>query len=150
MCYSPWGCKELDMTELNWTELNTGNGRDLSLISRLGRSLGGGNGSPLQYSYLENPTNRGAWQAIVHGVKKSWTGLNRLSTHTHWSSLVASFPWWFFLIASLVAQMVKNLSETQETQVQSLGQEDLLEKGIATHSGIFAWRIPRIEKPGGL
>ena len=44
--------------------------------------------------------------------------------------------------ASLVAQMVKNLLAVQETQAQSLGQEDPLEKGIATHSSIFAWRIP--------
>ena len=38
----------------------------------------------------------------------------------------------------------------QETQVQSLGQEDPLEKGMATHSSVFAWRIPRTEEPGGL
>ena len=44
--------------------------------------------------------------------------------------------------ASLVAQMVKNLPAMQETGVQSLGWEDPLEKGMATHSSIFAWRIP--------
>ena len=44
--------------------------------------------------------------------------------------------------ASLVAQMVKNLHAVQETQGQSLGQEDPLEKGMATHSSILAWRIP--------
>ena len=49
-----------------------------------------------------------------------------------------------------MAQMVKNLPEMQETQVQSLGQEDLLEKGVATHSGILAWQIPWTEEPGGL
>ena len=43
---------------------------------------------------------------------------------------------------SLVAQMVKNLPIMQEMLVQSLGQEDLLEKGMATHSSILAWRIP--------
>ena len=42
----------------------------------------------------------------------------------------------------LVAQMVKNLPAMQETQVRSLGLEDLLEKGMATHSSILAWRIP--------
>ena len=47
--------------------------------------------------------------------------------------------------ASLVAQMVKNLSAVQETWVQSLGQEDLLEKGMDTHSSILAWRIPWTE-----
>ena len=44
--------------------------------------------------------------------------------------------------ASLVAQMIKNLPAVQEIWVQSLGQEDLLEKGSATHSSILAWRIP--------
>ena len=52
--------------------------------------------------------------------------------------------------ASLVAQMVKNLPTMQETWVQSLGWEDCLEKGMATHSSILAWRIPRTEEPGGL
>ena len=48
---------------------------------------------------------------------------------------------------------MKNLptmQEIQETEVQSLGQEDPLEKGMATHSGILAWRIPWTEEPGGL
>ena len=42
------------------------------------------------------------------------------------------------------------MQETQEIQVQSLGQEDPLEKGMATHSSILAWRIPWTEEPGGL
>ena len=46
--------------------------------------------------------------------------------------------------------MVKNLHATQETQVQSLGQEDSLEKGMATHSSILAWRTLWTEEPGGL
>ena len=46
--------------------------------------------------------------------------------------------------------MVKNLPATQETQVQSLGQEDSLEKGMATHSSILAWRIPWTEEPSKL
>ena len=46
--------------------------------------------------------------------------------------------------------MVKNLPARQETRVQPLGQEDPLEKGMATHSSILAWRIPRTEEPGGL
>ena len=49
--------------------------------------------------------------------------------------------------ASLLAQMVKNLPAMWETQVQSLDWEDPLEKGMATHSGILAWRIPRTEEP---
>ena len=52
--------------------------------------------------------------------------------------------------ASLVAQMVKNLPAMQETQVQSLGQEDSLEKGMATHPSILAWRILWREEPGRL
>ena len=52
--------------------------------------------------------------------------------------------------ASLVAQMVKNPPAMQETWVQSLGWEDPLEKGKATHSSILAWRIPWIEEPGRL
>ena len=52
--------------------------------------------------------------------------------------------------ASLVAQTVKNLAAMQETWVQSLGQEDPLEEGMATHSSIFAWRIPWTEEPGRL
>ena len=52
------------------------------------------------------------------------------------------------VLASLEAQMVKNLPEMQETQVHSLGWEDPLEKGIAMHSRILAWRIPRTEEPG--
>ena len=51
---------------------------------------------------------------------------------------------------SLVAQMVKNLPAMQETQVRSLGREDPLEKGMAIHSSILAWRIPWTEEPGGL
>ena len=51
---------------------------------------------------------------------------------------------------SLVAQMVKNLPEMQETWVRSLDWEDPLEKGMATHSSVLAWRIPGIGEPGGL
>ena len=60
--------------------------------------------------------DREAWQATVRGITKSRTQLNDF----------------------LVAQMVKNLSVMQETQVQSLGREDPLEKGMATHSSILA------------
>ena len=46
--------------------------------------------------------------------------------------------------------MVKHLSTMRETWVQTLGWEDLLEKAMATHSSILAWKIPRMEEPGGL
>ena len=49
-----------------------------------------------------------------------------------------------------MAQLVKNLPAMQETPVQFLGEEDPLEKGMATHSSILAWRIPQTEEPGGL
>jgi len=54
------------------------------------------------------------------------------------------------LVRFLVAQMVKNLPVMQETCVRFLGQEDPLEKGMAHHSSILAWRIPWTEKPGRL
>ena len=50
----------------------------------------------------------------------------------------------------LVVQMVKRLPTMRETRVQSLGQEDLLEKEMATHSTILVWKIPWMEEPGGL
>ena len=49
-----------------------------------------------------------------------------------------------------MAQAIKNLPAMQETRVRSLGQEDPLEKGMATHSSFLAWRIPWTEEPGGL
>ena len=52
------------------------NARDLGLIPGWGRSSGEGNGNPLQYPGLENPLDRGAWSATVHGVTKIWTLLN--------------------------------------------------------------------------
>ena len=66
---------------------------------------------------------------------------------THSSTLAWKIPW-----AQIfpVAQMVKNLPTMQETCVQSLGQEDPLEKGMAIHFSILAWKIPWTEEPGGL
>ena len=52
---------------------NAGATGDAGSIAGLGRSTGEGNGSPLQYSCLDNPIDRGAWQATVHRVVKSWT-----------------------------------------------------------------------------
>ena len=92
---SPWGHKELDTTEglstQHWGEKeiqkgedtricndsvgkeSTYNAGDENLIRWLGRSLGEGNGNPLQCSCLENPRDRGAWWAAVYGVAQSWT-----------------------------------------------------------------------------
>ena len=61
---------------------NARNLKDIGSIPGLGRSPGGGNGSPLQYSDLENPMGRGAWWATVHGAPESQTQLKQLSTYT--------------------------------------------------------------------
>ena len=79
MGYSPWGCKELDMTErLHFTCSSVSKESacsigDLGLIPGLGSSPGEGKGYPLQHSGLENSLDRRAWQVTVHGVAKSWT-----------------------------------------------------------------------------
>ena len=62
--------------------------RDSDLIPGSGRSLGGGQGNPLQYSCLENPTDRGAWQVVVHRVATSQTQRKQVNTtHTHWEAV---------------------------------------------------------------
>ena len=63
---------------------------DAYSIPGSGRSPGGGHSNPLQYSCLENPTDRGVWQATVHSVTKSWTQLKPLSTLTYLS--LACYP----------------------------------------------------------
>ena len=98
---------------------NTRDIRDVGSIPRLGRSPGGEHGNPLQYSCLENPMDRGAWQAIVHRVTNCKTRLKQLSMHTSRQTVLSM----------------------QETWVWSLDWEDPLEKVRATHSGILAWRI---------
>ena len=55
-----------------------------------------------------------------------------------------------FIANKMFNQMVKNLPEMQKTQPQSLGWEDPLQKGMATHSSILAWKIPWTGEPGGL
>ena len=82
--------------------------------------------------------DREAWHAAAHGITESQTQLS------DWTKL-NTIQW-----ASLVAQMVKNLPAMQETQVQSLGWEDSLEKGMANCSSILAWRIPWTGEPGEL
>ena len=84
---------------------------DPGLIPGLGRSPREGNGTPLQYSCLENPMDRGAWQPTAHGVTKSWARLSDFTLSFH-------FP--------------------------------AVEKEMATHSRVLAWRIPGTGEPGGL
>ena len=67
---------------------NAGDSEDVGLIPGLGRSPGGGNVNPLQYSRLVNPVDRETWQATVHGVTKSGTQLKRPRTHTLRSSIL--------------------------------------------------------------
>ena len=80
--YSPWSHKESDTTEpLTHTRLprwlsakeSTFHGTDAGSIPESGRSPGGGNGNPLQYSCLENPMGKGDWCAMVYRIAKSWT-----------------------------------------------------------------------------
>ena len=73
--------------------------------------------------------------------------------HTHYFDLLLQMKNLRSIILlkiSLVAQMVKRLSTMRETQVRSLGWEDLLEKGLGIHSRILAWKIPWAEEPGRL
>ena len=58
---------------------NAGSIRDVGLIPGLGRAPGGGNGNSLQYSFLENPMDRGAWQPTVHGAANRWAQLKQLT-----------------------------------------------------------------------
>ena len=62
---------------------NVGVAEDAVLIPGSGRSPGGGHDNPPQYSCLDNPTDRGAWRATVHGVTKSQTRQDQVSTHAH-------------------------------------------------------------------
>ena len=96
----------------------------------LGLLCGEGNRTPRQCSCLENPRDGGAWWAAVYGAAQSWTRLKQLSSSSSSSR------------TSLIAQLENNLPAMQETWVRSLGQEDPLEKKLATHSSILAWRIP--------
>ena len=105
---------------------------DLASIPGLGRSPGEGKGYPLQYYGLENSVD-----CIARGVAKSRTRLSDFHFHIH-------------IGTSLMAQTVKNLPAMRESWAQSLGLEDPLEKRMATHSTILAWRIPRTEEPSGL
>ena len=71
---------------------NAGDSGDAGLIPGLGRSPGGGNGNLLQYSCQENPVDRGAWQATVRGVAKSWTSLSNIAhTQTHTNQNIEAY-----------------------------------------------------------
>ena len=74
---------------------NAGDVRDMGSIPGSGRSPGAGHGNPLQYPCLQNPTDRGVWQAVVYRVAKSWIQLKRFGTYTHiQESAVSSKDHW--------------------------------------------------------
>ena len=105
---------------------------DTGLIPRSGRSPGGGNVNSLQYSYLKNPMDRGDWQATAYRVTE-------LDTAEHAYVYMLIYKYW----ASSSDSDSKESACNAGTPVQSLSQEDLLEKGMASHSSILSWRIPR-------
>ena len=72
---------------------NSGDREDTSLIPGSGRSPGGGHGIPLQYSCLENPMDRGAWQPMVHRVTKSQTWLKQLSSQAQHLGKISVLPY---------------------------------------------------------
>ena len=86
----------------NKSACNAGATWDTGSIPRSGRSPGGRHGNPLQYSCLENPRDRGAWQATVYRVTKSWTGLKQLSMHTHAITGILFFVFLLFLQSFLL------------------------------------------------
>ena len=85
------------------------------------------------------PRDGGAWWAAVSGVAQSRTRLKRLSSSS------STVP-----IGLYGGSRIKKLPAVQETQVQSLGQEDPLEKEMATHTSILSWEILWTEEPGRL
>ena len=91
---------------------DAGDIRDQGSIPGLGRILGGGHANPLQYSCLENPMDKGAWRAIVHGVAKSQTRIKLLSMHT----------WGFLKSFSLDGKSV-NQAESAHTCVWRIDTE---------------------------
>ena len=109
---------------------------------------------PILFSHLFRESKNAV--VLVCGICHCWPSA-LLSIFLHWvfyfpvfDGHAANWPTPVLIRASLVAQMVKNLPVMQETWVQSLGWEDLLKEGMATHSSVFAWRIPWTEEPGGL
>ena len=114
-----------------------GSAGDVGSIPGSGRS-GEGNGNPLQCSCLENPRDGGAWWAAVYGVTQSRTRLMRLSSSS--SKDFMDFP----------GGASDKEPACQYRRCQSLGWEYPLEKEMATHSSILAWKISWTEEPGGL
>ena len=77
--------------------VNAGNARDTGSIPGLGRSPGEGNGNPLQYSCLENPMDRRAWWAVIHGVAKESDTTEYTHTHTHTYTPMCTYVFYFIM-----------------------------------------------------
>ena len=109
---------------------------------------------PCQLSSTIKRSNSAQWFFII-GFAGDAHSFPMLLSKTAWNptafarSAVPVYNW-LVLTSSLVAHMVKRLPIMRETQVQSLGWEDLLEREMATHSSILAWKIPWTEEPGRL
>ena len=95
--------------------VNSGNVRDVGSTPGSGRSPGGGHSSPLQFSCLGIPMDRGAWRATIHGVAKSQTRLKRLSTHAHW------ILWWFTAVVFQTVCQAQPDSTHSEASVTRAG-----------------------------
>ena len=95
------------------------------------------------------PVSDPASKHTIEALKGGWSGKNVPTGPIHGQSMFSKSPIMYTGV-SLVAQMVKNPPAMQETQVRSPGHEKPLEKVLATHSIILAWKIPQTEKPGGL
>ena len=103
--------------------------RDAGSVARLGGYPGGGHGNPLQYSCLENPMDRGAWQTTVHRVAKSWTRLKWLSTHTHVST--------GGLVRTSVTHLSDFLFQTTPHYVSQFLERSISPPGLCIHSSPF-------------
>ena len=102
---------------------NAGEIREGGLIPGLGRCPGGGHGNPLQYSCLENPTDRGAWQAMVHRVAKNRTRLKELSIQDNYIRIHLK------LGCNLLAPSKGVTEQTRKKPVPTPHQADILIKG---------------------
>ena len=95
------------------------------------------------YKWLEEVSNG---YFVANGKTSIWKA--KINNIVSFEEQSFYFMYYVPHIAHLVSRMVKNLPSMQETRVQSLGQEDPLEKGMAAHSSILAWRVPWTEEPG--
>ena len=114
-------------------------------IPGLGRSPGGGHGNSLQYSWLENTMDRGAWQAIVRGGHKEWDTNEHTYTHIYTIYVCTIYThvllWWLSSKESTC-----NAGDAGLT----LDREDPLRRKWQPHSSILAWKIPWTKKTGSL